>query len=112
MKRHHSLKILALAAMLATIQGLAAQHLFEGVATFSSAATMSNGTTPSATLSTYYYRGQDLYVDMPQNKLRTLYLAKEKKQYTINAMMGKPILMSHDIDPDTMGVPLFDIADE
>ncbi|MBR3725188.1 MAG: thioredoxin family protein, partial [Bacteroidales bacterium] len=47
-----------------------------------------------------------------QNKLRTLYLAKEKKQYTINAMMGKPILMSHDIDPDTMGVPLFDIADE
>ena len=112
MKRHHSLKILAMAAMLATIQGLAAQHLFEGVATFSSAATMSNGTTPSATLSTYYYRGQDLYVDMPQNKLRTLYLAKEKKQYTINAMMGKPILMSHDIDPDTMGVPLFDIADE
>ncbi|MBQ5975200.1 MAG: thioredoxin family protein [Bacteroidales bacterium] len=112
MKRHHSLKILALAAMLATTQGLTAQHLFEGVATFSSAATMSNGTTPSATLSTYYYRGQDLYVDMPQNKLRTLYLAKEKKQYTINAMMGKPILMSHDIDPDTMGVPLFDIADE
>ena len=112
MKRHHSLKILALAAMLATTQGLAAQHLFEGVATFSSAATMSNGTTPSATLSTYYYRGQDLYVDMPQNKLRTLYLAKEKKQYTINAMMGKPILMSNGIDPDTMDIPLFDISDE
>ena len=108
-----SIKRLALmAALLIANQGLAAQHLFEGVATFSSAATMSNGTTPSATLSTYYYRGQDLYVDMPQNKLRTLYLAKEKKQYTINAMMGKPILMSHDIDPDTMGVPLFDIADE
>lgn len=108
-----SIKQLALmAALLIANQGLAAQHLFEGVATFSSAATMSNGTTPSATLSTYYYRGQDLYVDMPQNKLRTLYLAKEKKQYTINAMMGKPILMSHDIDPDTMDVPLFDIADE
>ena len=108
-----SIKQLALmAALLIVNQGLAAQHLFEGVATFSSAATMSNGTTPSATLSTYYYRGHDLYVDMPQNKLRTLYLAKEKKQYTINAMMGKPILMSHGIDPDTMEVPLFDIADE
>ena len=108
-----SIKKLALmAALLIATQGLAAQHLFEGVATFSSAATMSNGTTPSATLSTYYYREQDLYVNMPQNKLRTLYLAKEKKQYTINAMMGKPILMSHDIDPDTMEVPLFDIADE
>ena len=108
-----SIKKLALmAALLIATQGLAAQHLFEGVATFSSAATMSGGNTPSATLSTYYYRGQDLYVNMPQNKLRTLYLAKEKKQYTINAMMGKPILMSHDIDPDTMEVPLFDIADE
>lgn len=108
-----SIKRLALmAALLIANQGLAAQHLFEGVATFSSAATMSNGTTPSATVSTYYYRGHDLYVDMPQNKLRTLYLAKEKKQYTINAMMGKPILMSHGIDPDTMDVPLFDIADE
>ena len=103
---------MAIAAMIALGHESSAQQLFEGVATFSSSATMAGGATPSAAISTYYYRGNDLFVDMPQNKLRTLYLAKEKKQYTINAMMGKPILMSHDIDPDTMGVPLFDIADE
>lgn len=103
---------LAIVAMIALGPESSAQQLFEGVATFSSSATMAGGATPSAAISTYYYRGNDLFVDMPQNKLRTLYLAKEKKQYTINAMMGKPILMSHDIDPDTMGVPLFDIADE
>ncbi len=103
---------MAIAAMIALGHKSSAQQLFEGVATFSSSATMAGGATPSAAISTYYYRGNDLFVDMPQNKLRTLYLAKEKKQYTINAMMGKPILMSHDIDPDTMGVPLFDIADE
>lgn len=103
---------MAIAAMIALGSKSSAQQLFEGVATFSSSATMAGGATPSEAISTYYYRGNDLFVDMPQNKLRTLYLAKEKKQYTINAMMGKPILMSHDIDPDTMGVPLFDIADE
>ena len=103
---------MAIAAMIALGPESSAQQLFEGVATFSSSATMEGGATPSAAISTYYYRGNDLFVDMPQNKLRTLYLAKEKKQYTINAMMGKPILMSHDIDPDTMDVPLFDIADE
>ena len=103
---------MAIAAMIALGHESSAQQLFEGVATFSSSATMAGGATPSAAISTYYYRGNDLFVDMPQNKLRTLYLAKEKKQYTINAMMGKPIMMSHDIDPDTMGVPLFDIADE
>ena len=103
---------MAIAAMIALGHESSAQQLFEGVATFSSSATMAGGATPSAAISTYYYRGNDLFVDMPQNKLRTLYLAKEKKQYTIHAMMGKPILMSHDIDPDTMGVPLFDIADE
>lgn len=103
---------MAIAAMIALGPESSAQQLFEGVATFSSSATMAGGANPSAAISTYYYRGNDLFVDMPQNKLRTLYLAKEKKQYTINAMMGKPILMSHDIDPDTMDVPLFDIADE
>lgn len=103
---------MAIVAMIALGPESSAQQLFEGVATFSSSATMAGAATPSAAISTYYYRGNDLFVDMPQNKLRTLYLAKEKKQYTINAMMGKPILMSHDIDPDTMDVPLFDIADE
>ncbi len=110
--KHLILVTMAIVAMIALGPESSAQQLFEGVATFSSSATMAGGATPSAAISTYYYRGNDLFVDMPQNKLRTLYLAKEKKQYTINAMMGKPILMSHDIDPDTMGVPLFDIADE
>ena len=109
--KHTFLATMAMAAMLALGPESSAQQLFEGVATFSSSATMAGGATPSATLSTYYYRGNDLFVDMPQSKLRTLYLAKEKKQYTINAMMGKPILMSNGIDPDTMDIPMFDIAD-
>ena len=103
---------MAIVAMIALGPKSSAQQLFEGVATFSSSATMAGGATPSAAINTYYYRGNDLFVDMPQNKLRTLYLAKEKKQYTINAMMGKPILMSNGIDPDTMDIPLFDISDE
>ena len=103
---------MAIVTMIALGPESSAQQLFEGVATFSSSATMAGGATPSAAINTYYYRGNDLFVDMPQNKLRTLYLAKEKKQYTINAMMGKPILMSNGIDPDTMDIPLFDISDE
>ena len=74
---------MAIAAMIALGHESSAQQLFEGVATFSSSATMAGGATPSEAISTYYYRGNDLFVDMPQNKLRTLYLAKEKKQYTV-----------------------------
>ncbi|MBQ6068307.1 MAG: thioredoxin family protein [Bacteroidales bacterium] len=111
--KHRFLKSIAVAAILMpSCQQVVAQQLFEGVATYSSSSTMEGGAAPSATVSTYYYRGNDLYVDMSENKLQTLYLSKEKKQYTINSMMGKPILMSADIDLDTMEVPLFDIADE
>lgn len=105
-------KLILLTALLTISRTAFSQQLFEGVATFRSSVKLVNGDAPAPSTSTYYYRGNDLYVDMPQNKLRTLYLSKEKKQYSINSMMGKPILMSNNIDPDTMEIPLFDIADE
>lgn len=83
-----------------------AQELFSGVVTYR----MSMGGA-SATTYTTYYRAGDQLTDMPQSKMKTLYLAKEKTMYTVMGMMGKPIVSSRSFDPDTMEVPLFDVAD-
>lgn len=84
-----------------------AQELFSGVVTYR----MSMGGA-SATTYTTYYRAGDQLTDMPQSKMKTLYLAKEKTMYTVMGMMGKPIVSSRSFDPDTMEVPLFDVADD
>ena len=84
-----------------------AQELFSGVVTYR----MSMGNA-SATTYTTYYRGNDQLTDMPQNKMKTLYLAEQKTMYTVMGMMGKPIVSSRSFDPDTMEVPLFDVADD
>ncbi len=85
---------------------ICAQDLFHGVATYR----MSMGNA-SATTYTTYYRGHDQLTDMPQSKMKTLYLAEQKTMYTVMGMMGKPIVSSRAFDPDTMEVPLFDVAD-
>ena len=82
-----------------------AQELFSGVVTYR----MSMGGA-SATTYTTYYRAGDQLTDMPHSKMKTLYLAKEKTMYTVMGMMGKPIVSSRSFDPDTMEVPLFDVA--
>lgn len=107
MKRN-IIKFLAVLALCFLVFGAAsAQGLWSGVATYSN--WMVGG--GSATTYTSYYRGMDVMTDMPQTKTKTLFLAAEKKQYTVMGMMGKPIVSSRDLDPDTMSVPLLDVAD-
>lgn len=105
--KHHSIKIIVLGIALMLLSSLHAQKLWNGSATYSN--WMIGG--GSATSYTTYYRGADVMTNMPQNKTKTLFLATEKKQYSVMAMMGKPIITSQDFDPDTIEVPLFDIAD-
>lgn len=85
---------------------LQAQELFNGVVTYRMSM---NG----ASAQTYmvYYRGQDQLTDMPQSKMKMLYLSTEKKMYTVMGMMGKPVVTSIGLDPDTMSAPLFDVAE-
>lgn len=97
--------IVMLAIMLAAENGQA-QSLWNGVVTYR----MSMGGA-SATAYTTYYRDGDQLTDMPQSKMKTLYLAKEKMMYSVMGMMGKPIVSSRSFDPDTMDVPLFDVTD-
>ena len=104
--KHHSIKIIILGVTLLMVSPLQAQELFHGVATYR----MSMGNA-SATTYTTYYRGHDQLTDMPQSKMKTLYLAEQKTMYTVMGMMGKPIVSSRSFDPDTMEVPLFDVAD-
>ena len=78
-------------------QKISAQELFNGVVTYKMSM---NGA--SATTCTVYYRGHDYMTDMPQNKLRTLYLSEEKKMYSIMSMMGKPIVSSFDFDAEDL----------
>ena len=99
-------KLFLLCAMVAFSLSISAQDLFHGVATYR----MSIGNA-SATTYTTYYRGHDQLTDMPQSKMKTLYLAEQKTMYTVMGMMGKPIVSSRSFDPDTMEVPLFDVAD-
>ena len=84
-------------------QQTSAQELFNGVVTYKMSM---NGA--SATTCTVYYRGHDYMTDMPQNKLRTLYLSEEKKMYSIMSMMGKPIVSSFDYDVETSSAEIFD----
>lgn len=106
--QHHIIKFLAVLALgFLTFGAASAQGFWNGVATYSN--WMVGG--GSATTYTSYYRGMDVMTDMPQTKTKTLFLAVEKKQYTVMGMMGKPIVTSRDLDPDTMSVPLLDVAD-
>lgn len=105
--KYHTIKTVTLVAAIMLSSSLRAQELWNGAATYSN--WMIGG--GSATKYTTYHRGADVMTDMPQNKTKTLYLAAEKKQYTVMAMMGKPIVTIRDLNPDTMDVPLFDIAD-
>lgn len=98
--------ILLILAVLSCVAPVFSQDLFHGVATYR----MSMGNA-SATTYTTYYRGHDQLTDMPQSKMKTLYLAEQKTMYTVMGMMGKPIVSSRSFDPDTMEVPLFDVAD-
>ena len=93
------------AALLAVFapQQTSAQELFNGVVTYKMSM---NGT--SAQTYTVYYRGRDYMTDMPQNKLRTLYLSEEKKMYSIMSMMGKPIVSSFDYDVEIPSAEIFD----
>jgi thiol-disulfide isomerase/thioredoxin len=100
--------ISALALCLLSFGTASAQSLWSGVATYSN--WMVGG--GSASTYTSYYRGMDVMTDMPQSKMKTLYLAKEKTLYSVMGMMGKPIVSSRSFDPDTMEVPLFDVASE
>ena len=84
-------------------QKTSAQELFNGVVTYKMSM---NGA--SATTYTVYYRGHDYMTDMPQNKLRTLYLSEEKKMYSIMSMMGKPIVSSFDFDAEPLHEKIFD----
>ena len=84
-------------------QKTSAQELFNGVVTYKMSM---NGA--SATTCTVYYRGRDYLTDMPQNKLRTLYLSEEKKMYSIMSMMGKPIVSSFDFDGEILSTNFFD----
>ena len=84
-------------------QQTSAQELFNGVVTYKMSM---NGA--SAQTYTVYYRGHDQMTDMPHNKLRTLYLSKEKKMYTIMSMLGKPMVSSHDFDYDIFSEMKYD----
>ena len=107
--QHHIIKSLAAIALgFLSFGAASAQGLWRGVATYSN--WMVGG--GSASTYTSYYRGMDVMTDMPQSKMKTLYLAKEKTLYSVMGMMGKPIVSSHSFDPDTMEVPLFDVASE
>lgn len=99
-------KILLILAVLLCVVPVISQDLFHGVATYR----MSMGNA-SATTYTTYYRGHDQLTDMPQSKMKTLYIAEQKTMFTVMGMMGKPIVSSRAFDPDTMEVPLFDVAD-
>ena len=106
--KHLNIKItiLVICAALLTVfapQQTSAQELFNGVVTYKMSM---NGA--SATTCTVYYRGHDYMTDMPQNKLRTLYLSEEKKMYSIMSMMGKPIVSSFDFDAEILSTNLFD----
>lgn len=99
-------KILLILDVLSCVVPAFSQDLFYGVATYR----MSMGNA-SATTYTTYYRGHDQLTDMPQSRMKTLYLAEQKTMFTVMGMMGKPIVSSRAFDPDTMEVPLFDVAD-
>ena len=106
--KHHIIKSLAAIAMVFLAFGAAsAQGLWSGVATYSN--WVAGG---GVNTYTSYYRGMDVMTDMPQSKMKTLYLAKEKTLYSVMGMMGKPIVSSRSFDPDTREVPLFDVASE
>lgn len=102
MKKHFLLLTCLLTCLLA-VGPLCAQPLFEGVATYR---VSMNGM--SAQNYTVYYRGKDQLTDMPQSKMRILYLSEEKKMYTIMSMFGKPIVSSFDFDTDIMLAMPFD----
>ena len=91
---------------IASTAGLA-QEIFHGKAVYR----MSVGEASAQTYTTFY-RGQDYVTDMPQNKMRILYLDSEKSMYNIMGMMGKPVVNRFNMNPNTMEVPLFDIDDE
>lgn len=99
-------RIIATIAVIAIAASVNAQRLFEGVATYR----MSMNGSSATSVSTTYYRGQDKVTDMPQNKMKTIFLAEKKMQYAVMGMMGKPIVSSQVVDPDTMSAPLFEIA--
>lgn len=84
-----------------------AQELFHGMAVYQ----MSMGKASAQTYTTYY-RGQDIMTEMPQSKMRTLYLESERCMYNVMGMMGKPMVNRYDVNLSTMEVPLFDIGDE
>lgn len=105
--KYHSIKTVTLVAVIMLSSSLHAQKKWNGAVTYSN--WMIGG--GSATNYTSYYRGADVMTDMPQTKTKTLFLAEKKKQYTVSTMMGKPIVTSRNFDPDTMEVPLFNIAD-
>ena len=100
-------KILLILDVLSCVVPALSQDLFHGVATYR----MSMGNA-SATTYTTYYRGHDQLTDMPQTRMKTLYLAEQKTMFTVMGMMGRPIVSSRAFDPDTMEVPLFDVADD
>ena len=103
---HIKTSIFLMCAALLTLfapQQTSAQELFNGVVTYKMSM---NGA--SATTCTVYYRGRDYLTDMPQNKLRTLYLSEERKMYSIMSMMGKPIVSSFDYDVETSSLEIFD----
>lgn len=102
MKRVFILLVLAMA-----VTSLGAQELWNGVVTYSNR--MVGGGAP--TTYTSYHRGADVMTDMPQTKTKTLYLSAEKRLYTVMGMMGKPIVSTREIDPDTMTVPLLEVDD-
>ena len=106
--QRHIIKIFTVIALgFLSFGAASAQGLWSGVATYSN--WMVGG--GSATTYTSYYRGMDVMTDMPQTKTKTLFLSSEKKQYTVMGMMGMPIVTSRDFDPDTMSMPLLDVAD-
>ena len=95
--------VFVVAIMMASVSPLCAQDLFNGVVTYKMSM---NGA--SAQMYTVYYRGHDQMIDMPHDKLRTLYLSKEKKMYTIMSMLGKPVVSSHDFDAEILSSVSFD----
>ena len=74
-----------------------AQELFHGMAVYQ----MSMGKASAQTYTTYY-RGQDIMTEMPQSKMRTLYLESERCMYNVMGMMGKPMVNRYDVNLSTM----------
>ncbi len=99
-------QIVSLLVCMLAMGAVNAQTLFEGVVTYR----MSMGGASPTTYTTYYRAGDQL-TDMPQSKMKMLYLAKEKTMYTVMGMLGKPVVSSRKFAPDTMDMPLFDVAD-